>query len=426
MRITERINYGVTLEEVLDFLFEEMRPVIPYNRIGCALIEQQPGTVVSRWARSDRPVSLKPGYRGRLEGSTLERIIQTMRPRIINDLQAYLRQKPQSQATKLIVSEGLQSSLTCPLIVQGKAVGFVFFTSADKDTYSNVHVEFFQQIAGQLATIVEKGRLHNELAEQKEIIQEQNLVLTRELEMARHVQRALIPDAVPKILGLDIAFAYEPAIQVGGDILDIIPLRSGQVRLFVADAMGHGVQAALVMSVVKAALYPAVEQDPRPASVLASVNNVVARLFSDRFVTAACCLVDPTGRDAEIALAGHAGPLWFRVEEEDVSQQNVPSLPLGIAKDNSYETAPIQARTGDVLVFSTDGIEEAFDSRGNQYGGQRFRSQVLRYGRESAHELCVGVRHDLDAHCKDRIREDDLSLLVVKFSGIQSGEGQVE
>lgn len=425
LRITERINQGVMLEEVLEFLYAEMQQVIPYDRIGFSLIDRPRGAVVARWARSDRPMSLKTGYEAPLTGSTLERIIETMEPRIINDLEAYLREKPGSESTRLIVDEGIRSSLTCPLIVRGKPVGFVFFSSVDKGTYSKVHVTFFQQIAGQLATIVEKGRLYSELAQQKAITERQNLVMTRELEMAQQVQRALIPGRAPRAKGLEIAFLYEPAIQVGGDVLDIIPLGGDRVLFFVGDAMGHGVQAALVMSVVKAALQSAVESDPRPPSVLARVNKAIARLLSDHFVTAVCCLVDPGRARAEFALAGHACPLWFRAETEDVAQEGGSGLPLGIAEDTEYETTAIALAVGDTFVFSTDGIVEAFDPDGNQYGEQRLKSQVLRHGRSSAHALCAGVRHDLETHCRGRVREDDLTLLVVKFSGIQSANGSV-
>ena len=425
MRITERINRGLMLDEILDSLYEEMRQVIPYNRIGFSLIDEQRGVVVARWARSDRPMLLTSGYEAQLSGSTLEQIVETAQPRILNDLEAYLREKPQSESTELMVREGMRSSLTCPLIVEGKPVGFVFFSSVDKETYRKVHVGFFQQIAGQLSTIVEKGRLYAELAEQKATIEQQNLAMTRELEMARHVQQVLIPPRAPDIRGLEIAFAYEPAIQVGGDILDIIPLDGGRVLLFVGDAMGHGVQAALVMSVVKATLQSAVESDPRPSNVLAGVNKAIARLFSDHFVTAACCLVDPGAAHAELALAGHAGPLWFRARTQEVAREGGSGLPLGVAADTQYETLSIAPAGGDVLVFSTDGIVEAFEPSGNQYGHGRLENQVIRHGGSSAHELCADIRSDLDAYCKGRAREDDLTLLVVKFDETKPGNERI-
>jgi len=417
MRITERINYGVTLDQALEFLYQEMQDVIPYNRIGLSLIDRPRSAVVARWAQSDRPTSLNPGYEAQLKGSTLEQIIQTGKPRIINDLEGYLDKRPRSKSTRLMLREGMRSSLTCPLIVQGKPVGFLYFSSIDRGTYSKDHVAFFQQIAGQLATIVEKGRLYAELVEQKATVEKQNLAMTRELEMAQRVQRSLIPHQVPDVQGLDIAFAYEPATHVGGDTLDIIPLTDGRVLFFVADVMGHGVQASLVMSVVKATLNSAAEADPSPPSVLARINEVIARLFPEHFVTATCCLVVSDDRRAELSLAGDAGPLWFRAKTGEVSQKqnNEAGLPLGFAEDSQYEMTPIALDKEDVLLFYTDGVVEAFNPRGDQYGLQHLTGQLSHHARSKAQELCACVRRDLDSHCKHHIRTDDLTLLVIKL-----------
>jgi serine phosphatase RsbU (regulator of sigma subunit) len=309
----------------------------------------------------------------------------------------------------------MRSSLTCPLIVQDNPVGFVFFSSARPAVYSKVHVGFFQQIAGQLSSIVEKSRLYGELAQQKAMIEKQNLAMTRDLDMAHLVQQALIPHEPPQLAGLEIAFGYEPVVQVGGDVLDIIPIADGRVLFFVGDAMGHGVRAALVMSVVKAAIYSAVPVDPRPACVLASVNRTLDRLFGDYFVTAACCLVDPRGRRAELALAGAARPWHWSAKTGEVLQEGRPALPLGIAEATEYQAAPLDLGPGDALVFFTDGLVEAPNPRGKQYGDERLKTQILRHGRSSAAELCAGIRHDWESHCQDRSREDDVTLLAVKL-----------
>ena len=308
-KIGEQINLGLTLDEVLNFLYEELKEVIPYNRMGVAFIEDGSGIVVTDWTKSDRGVLLKRGYKAPLAGSTLQLIAETGKPRIINDLEAYYTEHGDSKATQLILREGMQSSLTCPLASKGKPMGFVFLSSAEKDTYSLLHVGFFEQIAAQLTVSVEKGRLYSELAEHREALERRNAAMTRDLEMARSVQQALIPHGGIEIPSLDIAFRYEPAIQVGGDMLDVIPLNNQKVLLFVGDATGHGVQAALVMCAVRMAVHAAVKSDPHPQAVLTRVNEVLMHLGVESFITAACCVVDSTGLHADLSLAGHAGPL---------------------------------------------------------------------------------------------------------------------
>ena len=165
-RVTERINAGLTLEEVFNEAFEAFREIIPYNRIGLALIESDGDTIRAHWSRSDTPeIHLENGYEASLGGSSLEEIVRTGRPRIINDLRKYLEKKPDSLSTRKIVAEGIRSSLTCPLILDQKPTGFIFFSSMKPGTYRDVHVDTFLEIAGQVSRIVEKSRLYERLEE---------------------------------------------------------------------------------------------------------------------------------------------------------------------------------------------------------------------------------------------------------------------
>jgi signal transduction histidine kinase len=179
-RITARINAGLLLDDVFDNVFQDFREVIPYDRIGLALIENDGQTVRARWEKSDLPaVKLKRNFGQPLAGSSLQAILETGQPRILNDLPAYLAAKPSSESTRLIVAEGLASSLTCPLFANGAPIGFVFFSSVNVGTYATVHVDTFQRIAGQLSVIVEKGRLVAKIAAQKAEIEQRNAELRR-------------------------------------------------------------------------------------------------------------------------------------------------------------------------------------------------------------------------------------------------------
>ncbi len=179
-RITTQINQGLLLDEILDGVFDSFRGVIPYNRIGFSLIGDGGRSVVARWARSDLgALELGSGYEAPLHGSSLLQIIETGEPRIINDLEDYLASKPDSESTRLIVAEGLRSSLTCPLVVNGQPVGFIFFSSALPHRYTPEHVSVFQGIAAQLSVIVEKGRMASDLDARKQEMERQNEDLRR-------------------------------------------------------------------------------------------------------------------------------------------------------------------------------------------------------------------------------------------------------
>lgn len=167
--VTAQVNSGLILDEVLNHVYDAFRGVIPYDRIGFSLIEENGMTVRARWARSEAlEMKIPKGYSAPLAGSSLQAIIETGTPRILNDLEEHLRAHPDSDSTRRIVEEGVRSSLTCPLIAMGKPIGFMFFSSRKPNTYKNAHVEVYLQIAGQLSMMVEKGRLYQQLLELNE------------------------------------------------------------------------------------------------------------------------------------------------------------------------------------------------------------------------------------------------------------------
>jgi len=164
VRVIEQINAGVLLEDVLGHIYTSFHPLIPFQRIGFSLIEEGGTRVRAHWARSEAPViRLEGGYTASLEGSSLKTILETGQPRILNDLEAYLREHPRSEATALIVREGMRSSLTCPLRAMGEPIGFLFFSCTRPHAFLPEHVELIRMVAGQLALIVEKSRLYEKL-----------------------------------------------------------------------------------------------------------------------------------------------------------------------------------------------------------------------------------------------------------------------
>lgn len=167
-RITEEINAGKTYEELVDLLYLHLKPLVTFNRIAIALLNDKQDSIELVSAKSDSPMILDIGYRGKLSGSTLQRIIERREFRIINDLPAYLGKKPESKSTEIIVREGMQSSLTLPLIARDKPVGIMFFSSLEKNVYDEGHVEFLKLIAGHVAISIERALILKELRSKTE------------------------------------------------------------------------------------------------------------------------------------------------------------------------------------------------------------------------------------------------------------------
>ncbi|MCZ6676407.1 MAG: sigma 54-interacting transcriptional regulator [Candidatus Poribacteria bacterium] len=165
--ILEQINLGKTLDEVFENIYAGLQEVVPHNRLGIALIDELSGKLVQVKTKSDRKIVLDNGFSARIAGSSLERILELGEARIIDDLQEHLAKTP-SNWTRLIVEEGMRSSLTLPLKVGGRPIGVVFFTSVSPGAFSEAHVGFLKQIAGQLSILIEKGRWVSELAQSNE------------------------------------------------------------------------------------------------------------------------------------------------------------------------------------------------------------------------------------------------------------------
>lgn len=165
-KISSRINEGAMLGEILDQIYEHFQSMIPFTRLGMALVDVESDRVHIVWARSQRPIKyLGPGYSATLKGSTLETVLRSKEPRIIADLPAYFAAKPSSESTRLAIQEGVRSSFTCPLYSFGKPLGLLFFSSENLNAYNNQHADLFMHLAGELGILLDRCLLYQKVVE---------------------------------------------------------------------------------------------------------------------------------------------------------------------------------------------------------------------------------------------------------------------
>lgn len=156
--LLKKVNESDSIEAIIDYLFYETKSIMPCDRIGFALLDEDEMRIVSHYCVADyEPITLGNGYSEDIDGSSLEKVMNQGTPRIINDLEKYLVDNPKSKSTRLILKEGIRSNLTCPLSVDGKIVGLIFRSSRQPGVYSERHVWFQQKIAKAISLAISRA-----------------------------------------------------------------------------------------------------------------------------------------------------------------------------------------------------------------------------------------------------------------------------
>jgi phosphoserine phosphatase RsbU/P len=232
----------------------------------------------------------------------------------------------------------------------------------------------------------------------------------REFEDARLIQRGLLPTSVPRIAGIDLAVAWQPANGVGGDCFDTLPFASG-LGVSIADIAGKGLPAALLMSNLQAAVRAFAQDSAAPSSVCGSVNRLMCRnMASGRFATFCYARID-AGRRVVYSNAGHNPPLLIHASGV-VERLTAGGMVLGIFPDNVYEQAELPIASGDRLLFYTDGITEARSPAGEEYEEDKLTGAAVAARTQPVEAMKETLLAEVNAFTGGHF-DDDATLIVV-------------
>ena len=252
--------------------------------------------------------------------------------------------------------------------------------------------------------------LHREIAEAR-AARRRDERQQRELEDARLIQRGLLPTSVPEVAGIDLAVAWQPASGVGGDCFDTLAFGSA-LGISIADIAGKGLPAALLMSNLQAAVRAFAHESAVPSSICSSVNRLLCRnMASGRFATFCYARVEPDSRRIVYSNAGHNPPLLIH-QNGTVVELSEGGMVLGVFPDSAYTQAALRMASGDRLVFYTDGITEARNEEGDEYGEDRLTNAVLGVRTLSPEAMKDALLLDVNTFTGGRF-EDDATLIVV-------------
>jgi sigma-B regulation protein RsbU (phosphoserine phosphatase) len=281
--------------------------------------------------------------------------------------------------------------------------------------YSAVDKEVLMSVAAQLALVIENSRLAERLVAEERLL--------RELALAAEVQRRLLPERAPESVSLELSGFCQPARGVGGDYYDFIAFDNRQLGIAIADVSGKGMAAALLMSTMQATLRSlSAGSNLRPqtshslADMVATLNRLLWNSTGGvNYVTFFYAQFDPSTLRLAYVNAGHNPPLFLRAGRTDVFRQlSSGGTVVGIFEHCAYEQETVQMQPGDVLLAYTDGLSEAFNVRGEEFGEARVREALVETALMPVDEMRDEIVRRVREWCAEAPHHDDLTFVVMK------------
>lgn len=402
--ITKKISRSLDLDEVLKLVMDTLDSLIHYDAAGIYLIESSTENGETHYIFKSKTIR---GYhvsfelvepRLKLGEGFIGYVAQTGKTLISADVRTDPRYFPAREQTK--------SEMVAPIISNDEVVGVFDLESDELNSYDQDDLSVLQMLASQVAIIIEKVRLYEQVVEKNR--------LQTQLEIARRVQLGLLPAADPQLPNFDISAYVFPTEEVSGDYYDWVEMSEDQIGIVVADAVGKGIPAALLMSFLRASLRSGAQVGYAPHIALGKVGNLLwESTESQQFITAIYGILDSTNRTFVYSNAGHNPPLLVEPNGE-YKFVEYGDLPLGMFSDTHYHQHFIKFYTGQTMVLYTDGITEAANSNDEEYGQERFARRVLEGINLPAKELIDFIRKGVADFTERKFLDDDGTLFIVK------------
>jgi len=269
----------------------------------------------------------------------------------------------------------------------------------------------FKSIAEQSAFALYNAIIYSEANEKKR--------LDHDLEIARDIQRILLPAEAPAVNGFEISGINVPARQVSGDYFDYIKVDDQRLGVAIADVSGKGVPASLIMAICRSVLRSQAAQNPSPANVLQKVNRqLYPDIKEDMFISMAYLILDHAHNGVILSRAGHDAPLLYKSSSQTVTPLKPPGMVLGIDSGNVFDRltsdVAVPLERDDCLVLYTDGVTEAIDTEGDEFGVERMIQSVRASAMNGAPAIVTRLIDDLRNFVGSQPQNDDITLIAIR------------
>lgn len=400
--ISGMINSTMTIEEISARIMKKVVQALDAEEAAVHTFSEDADNLVPVTfvrGKLDSSSQLKSRFDVRLTGW----IARHKKPLLINDVAS-------DEKFKSLISQEkpIRSLLTVPLSAKGKLIGSLsVFNSRKPEHFEKHDIRLLTIIGAQAAQIIENARLYHEELRLHQV--------EGELRAGKKIQEGFLPDSIPKIEGYDIFGGSIAAKEVGGDYYDFI---ENEKRLYftLGDVSGKGLPAALLMSTIQAQTRLLVQRQPDigPDEILTELNRITWQLSdSAQFATMVVGCIDFETDAISIANGGHNYPIIVRRDKslEEITEQ---SLLIGAIEEVQYSIGKVSLSSGDMLVISSDGIDEAWDTEENDFSLERLYSIAKANNDRSASELYHLILNEIASHRGDANQSDDITLAIFK------------
>jgi phosphoserine phosphatase RsbU/P len=405
--ITKKISRSLDLQEVLNLVMDTLGSLIHYDAAGIYILKcttlnpdavTNEGCVFHTETVRGYDIDDLVDLRLKMGEGIIGHVAISGEPIISNAV----RKDPRYVNAR----EETRSEMVAPIISNDEVIG-VFDLESDKlNAYTPDDLQVLLLLASQVAIIIEKVMLHEQLVEKKR--------LEGQLEVARQVQLELLPANDPQLAGFDICAWNFSTEEVSGDYYDWVSIYEDQIGLVIADVSGKGVPAALLMAFLRASLRAAIHIGYAPHISMAKVNYLLwESIERNQFVTAFYGVLDASNKTLAYTNAGHNPPLLMDADGTARFMER-GGLPLGMFKGTRYYEYYQAIEPGQLLVLYTDGATEANGANGEEYGRARLEAAVRASRHMSARDLITAIQQDVLAWTDGRGASDDMTFFIIK------------
>jgi sigma-B regulation protein RsbU (phosphoserine phosphatase) len=406
--ITKTISRSLDLDEVLSLVMDTLDSVIPYDAAGIYLVRRSQPTPELEDGL-DEPVFHTQAVRG-YDIDALQDLGLKMGEGLIGYVavsgKPFISPDVRKEPRYINARAHTRSEMVAPIISNNEVIGVFDLESDELNAYSKDDLEVLALLASQVAIIIEKVMLHDQLIEKQR--------LETQLEVARQVQLELLPARDPALEGFDISAYNFPTEEVSGDYYDWVRIYDDQIGIVIADVSGKGVPAALLMAFLRASLRAATHIGYAPHISMSKVNYLLwESIERNQFVTAFYGILDAANRTIAYCNAGHNPPFLMDADGA-VRFEERGGVPLGMFRDTRYYEYFAEIEPGQVLVLYTDGATEAMNREREEYGRDRLVEAVRKCRHLSSREMIDFVHRDMLEWTDGLGATDDVTFFIIK------------